>query len=88
MLAVDVVTASGETLHCDEKENSDLYWAARGAGPGFPAIVTRFYIQTLPKFTSMRSSAYIYDKKDYRRAFQWILDVRLPLLPSLTSCHH
>ncbi len=27
----------------------------------------------------MRSSAYIYEKKDYRKAFQWILDVRLPL---------
>jgi hypothetical protein len=47
---------------------------------GFPAIVTRFYLQTLPKFTHMRSSAYIYEKKDYRTAFQWILDVR-PHLP-------
>lgn len=47
---------------------------------GFPAIVTRFYLQTLPKFTHMRSSAYIYEKKDYRKAFQWILDVRLNLL--------
>jgi hypothetical protein len=50
------------------------------ATPGFPAIVTRFYLQTLPKFTHMRSSAYIYEKKDYRKAFQWILDVReLPI---------
>ncbi len=34
VLAVDVVTASGETLHCNEKEHSDLFWAARGSGPG------------------------------------------------------
>jgi FAD/FMN-containing dehydrogenase len=32
--AVDVVTAEGELLHCNENQNEDLYWAARGAGPG------------------------------------------------------
>ncbi|KAK7414034.1 hypothetical protein QQX98_007066 [Neonectria punicea] len=75
VLAVDVVTAEGEKLHCDEKENSDIFWAARGAGPGFPAIVTRFYVQTLPSFTHIRSSAYIYEKKDYRKAMEWILRI-------------
>ncbi|KAL6412020.1 uncharacterized protein AUP68_04400 [Ilyonectria robusta] len=75
VLAVDVVTADGEKLHCDDKENSDIYWAARGAGPGFPAIVTRFYLKTLPSFTHVRSAAYIYDKKDYRKAMEWILRI-------------
>ncbi|KAM5349870.1 hypothetical protein ACJ41O_006375 [Fusarium nematophilum] len=75
VLAVDVVTADGKKLHCDKTENSDLFWAARGAGPGFPAIVTRFYLQTLPSFSHMRSSIYIYEKKDYRKAFQWALDI-------------
>lgn len=32
--AVDVVTASGELVRCTPVENPDLYWAARGAGPG------------------------------------------------------
>lgn len=31
---MDVVTAKGEVLHCDEEQHSDLFWAARGAGPG------------------------------------------------------
>jgi hypothetical protein len=31
----------------------------------------------------MRSSAYIYEKKDYRKAFQWILDVRNPPISSI-----
>ena len=35
VLAVDVVTADGELVHADADENADLYWAARGAGPGF-----------------------------------------------------
>lgn len=32
--AVDVVTAEGHLLHCNASQNEDLYWAARGAGPG------------------------------------------------------
>jgi len=32
--AVDVVTADGDLLHCNASHNQDLYWAARGAGPG------------------------------------------------------
>ena len=29
-------------------QNADLYWAARGAGPGFFGVVTRFHLRTLP----------------------------------------
>ena len=32
--AIDVVTADGRQIRCDDKENSDLFWAARGSGPG------------------------------------------------------
>ena len=39
---MEAVTAAGEVVRCDEDENSDLFWAARGAGPGFFAIVTGF----------------------------------------------
>ncbi|CAK7234552.1 hypothetical protein SEUCBS140593_008982 [Sporothrix eucalyptigena] len=72
VLGVDVVTANGELVHCDKYENTDLYFAARGAGPGFPGIVTRFYLQTLPVFSCMRSAAYFYKKEDYRKAVSWI----------------
>lgn len=34
LTAVDVVTVSGEVKHCSPDENADLFWAARGAGPG------------------------------------------------------
>ncbi len=44
---------------------------------GFPAIVTRFYLQTLPKFrTCTLIRIHLREEKDYRKAFQWILDVR------------
>ena len=28
------MTAAGEILHCNETENAELLWCARGAGPG------------------------------------------------------
>lgn len=38
LIGLDVVTANGEIKHCDEFENSDLFWAARGCGPGESAL--------------------------------------------------
>ncbi|OMP85855.1 6-hydroxy-D-nicotine oxidase [Diplodia seriata] len=75
VVGVDVVTADGEKLHCTEQENSELLWAARGAGPGFPAVVTRFYLQTRPSYSCMRSSAYSYANADFKKAMNWILSV-------------
>jgi FAD/FMN-containing dehydrogenase len=49
VVGIDAVTADGRLVHADETEHADLYWAARGAGPGFPALVTRFYLRTYPK---------------------------------------
>jgi FAD/FMN-containing dehydrogenase len=34
IVAIEVVTAEGEVLLCNETQNKDLLWAARGAGPG------------------------------------------------------
>jgi FAD/FMN-containing dehydrogenase len=44
MTAVDVVTTGGAELRIDVTSHGDLFWAARGAGLGFPAIVTRFHL--------------------------------------------
>ena len=75
LVGIDVVTAVGEKMYCNRETNSDLFWAARGAGPGFPAVVTRFYLQTLPAFTHMRSSVYIYEMKDFETAVGWIVNI-------------
>ncbi len=75
ILAVDVVTAEGELLHCNSEQNSDLYWAARGSGPGFPGVVTKFHLQVRPKYTNMLSSTFIYPISEYRRIMDWSLDI-------------
>ncbi|EKG10776.1 FAD linked oxidase [Macrophomina phaseolina MS6] len=75
IVAVDVVTADGQQLHCTEHVNSELLWAARGAGPGFPAVVTRFHLQTRPAYKHMRSSGYCYANADFQKAMKWILSI-------------
>ncbi|KUI56174.1 6-hydroxy-D-nicotine oxidase [Cytospora mali] len=70
----DAVTADGRSVHASEGENADLLWAARGAGPGFPAIITRFYLKTRP-LHEMYQSLYIYPISEYRKVLQWVIDV-------------
>ena len=43
--AIDVVTADGELIRADAGQNADLLWAARGSGPGFFGVVTRFHLR-------------------------------------------
>ena len=43
--AIDVVTAAGELVRADAEQHPDLFWAARGAGPGFFGVVTRFHLR-------------------------------------------
>jgi FAD/FMN-containing dehydrogenase len=47
LLSVDIVTASGELLHANARENADLFWAVRGGGGNF-GVVTSFEYQLHP----------------------------------------
>ncbi|KFY74089.1 hypothetical protein V499_05871 [Pseudogymnoascus sp. VKM F-103] len=73
IVGLDVVTAAGETLHCNETENAELLWCARGAGPGFPAIVTRFYLNVRPKPATMYRSTFIYPISEYKIVMDWVI---------------
>ncbi|KAJ5266636.1 FAD-binding domain-containing protein [Penicillium angulare] len=56
--------------------NQDLYWAARGAGPGFPGVVTKFHLSLIPyPEKGFRSSGYLYPISMYRKAFDWVLSI-------------
>jgi FAD/FMN-containing dehydrogenase len=58
--AIDAVTAEGELVHASETDNADLLWAARGAGAGFFAVVTRFYMTVYPRHTVTMTSTYVF----------------------------
>ncbi|KAK4197330.1 hypothetical protein QBC40DRAFT_232358 [Triangularia verruculosa] len=82
MVGVDVVTADGEVLHCNETQNEDLFFAARGAGPGFPAIVTRFYLRTVP-LLPMWQSLYFFDIVNFNEIQEWIVKLSPTASPTL-----
>ncbi len=44
VLAVEMVTAQGEMIEATERDHADLFWAARGHGPGFFAAITGYTI--------------------------------------------
>ncbi|PLB44419.1 FAD-binding domain-containing protein [Aspergillus steynii IBT 23096] len=74
--AIKVVTMQGESVFCNSQQNADLYWAARGAGPAFPAVVTEFHLRLIPyPKNGFRSSGYIYPRNRYREAFSWVLEI-------------
>jgi FAD/FMN-containing dehydrogenase len=53
---IDVVLADGTLVHASETENADLFWSARGAGPGFFGVVVRFHLKLhkRPKFVGLK----------------------------------
>jgi len=72
VVAIDVVTADGELVRADAEQNSDLYWAARGAGPGFFGVVTRFHLQTRPAFGHLAQTVQAYSLADFDEVMTWL----------------
>jgi FAD/FMN-containing dehydrogenase len=70
--AIDVVTADGEMWHADEKRSADLLWAARGAGPGFFGVVTRFYLNVFPRPKVFLKSDYVYPIEAYDDVLRFV----------------
>jgi FAD/FMN-containing dehydrogenase len=79
VVGIDVVTADGHLVHASETENSDLLWAARGAGPGFFGVVVRFHLRTFPLAPCMMQDTWTFELEDLDELMAWIDD----LLPRL-----
>lgn len=65
--AVEVVTADGTSLTCSQDEHPDLFWAARGAGPGFFAVATRFHVTLHDLPTAVAETTYAFPWKTSNR---------------------
>jgi FAD/FMN-containing dehydrogenase len=79
VVGIDVVTADGQLIHASEEENADLLWAARGAGPGFFGVITRFHLRTFPRAAAMTQDTWMFELDDLEPLLAWIDE----LLPSL-----
>ncbi|MEZ0363081.1 FAD-binding oxidoreductase [Mycobacterium sp. pUA109] len=71
VLGVDVVTADGQQRYCDPDTHADLYWAARGAGPGFFAVVTAFHLRLHPRPAVCGRGVYSYPVDAADEVFGW-----------------
>ena len=68
---IDVVLADGTLVHASETENPDLFWSARGAGPGFFGVVVRFHLKlhARPKFMGMKMQ--VFRIKHLEQVMKW-----------------
>ncbi|MEL6804120.1 MAG: FAD-binding protein, partial [Bacteroidota bacterium] len=80
VLGIDVITADGELEYADANTNSDLYWAARGSGPGFFGIVVKFYLKVydLPKYRAVIT--HDFKMKHLEDVYRWAYEVG-PTIP-------
>ncbi|MFT5134777.1 MAG: FAD/FMN-containing dehydrogenase, partial [Gammaproteobacteria bacterium] len=73
--ALDIVNAKGEILHIDENNHSDLMWAARGAGPGFPAVVTNYHLKLYPLPKAIHMNNYVWPLADTLAVSKWQTEI-------------
>lgn len=81
VIGLDVITADGEQVHCSEDQHPDLYWAARGAGPGFFGVVTSYYLKLYPKPAVCGTSVYVYPFDLADEVFTWARSVSAEVDP-------
>ena len=73
--AIDVVTAEGELLRADRDHHAELYWAARGAGPGFFGVVTCFHLRLHARPTTIANAIYAFPLPALEDLFAWAVEI-------------
>jgi len=71
VLGLEVITADGERIYCDPENHPDLYWAARGSGPGFFGVVTSFKLRVYPRPAVWGTCLYMYPIELAEEVFTW-----------------
>ena len=68
VLAIEMVTADGKRIKASATEHPDLFWAARGCGPGMFAVATRFHLKCYPLPKAITVSTYFFSLNDLKEA--------------------
>ncbi|MEV6400162.1 FAD-binding oxidoreductase [Streptomyces sp. NPDC051907] len=82
---IEAVTADGEAIRCNEDEHPELLWAARGAGPGFFAVVTGFRLRLHRHPGAISSITYGFPLADVEEAANWAAETARELQPTVES---
>ncbi|MCA6090682.1 FAD-binding oxidoreductase [Streptomyces sp. SCA3-4] len=68
---IRAVTADGRTVTCSGTENADLFRAARGAGPGFFAVVTGFRLGLHPQPAAIMTTSATFPLSETGAVTHW-----------------
>ncbi|WP_197157719.1 FAD-binding oxidoreductase [Synechococcus sp. CBW1006] len=79
--AIDMVTPAGEFLQASRDHHADLFWAARGAGPGFFGVVTAFHLRLYPLPSAILGSTFYFPLSAAGTVGDWLAS----LAPSLSA---
>lgn len=70
--AVELVTPQGEMITANKDRYTDYYWAARGAGPGFFGVITRYHLKLYDLPKAIASSSYYYPVGEVETLALWL----------------
>jgi FAD/FMN-containing dehydrogenase len=72
VIGIDYVDADGALRHASAGENADVYWAARGAGPGFFGVVTNFHLKLHPRPKVIGGKLAFYTADRLEEIVRWV----------------
>jgi FAD/FMN-containing dehydrogenase len=81
--AIELVTAAGELITASATENSEYFWAARGAGSGFFGVVTRYHLKLHPLPGAIHGSTYYFSLDDAPAVAKWLGEIADSLSPAV-----
>ncbi|HEX5490187.1 MAG TPA: FAD-binding oxidoreductase [Candidatus Udaeobacter sp.] len=81
--AIDLVNADGDLITADAQQNTDLLWASRGGGPGFPGVILRYHLRLFPAPKSIMQSLYVYPLDLVESIASWLAQTVASLPASL-----
>ncbi|WP_055588112.1 FAD-binding oxidoreductase [Peterkaempfera griseoplana] len=81
---IEAVTADARTVVCDAEQNPELFWAAKGAGPGFPAVVTAFHLALRPRRAALAATTQVFPLEAVEAVVRWAVSASAEL-PSLVE---
>ena len=71
VIGLDLILADGSQIFASETQNSDIFWAARGSGPGFFAVVIRYHLKLHPRYGFTGLKLQVFRRKHLEEVYQW-----------------
>ncbi|MDX9895419.1 MAG: FAD-binding oxidoreductase [Desulfofustis sp.] len=72
VMAVEVVTPDGDLITASENENREWFWAARGGGPSFFGVVTKYLLKLYPLPSHIFTSTLVYPLESLPSLVNWL----------------